>query len=115
MVSYSCPLEPRLPSWLSSPLCIARTVTASLPRRAHPARPIAGLGGSRTQQTKDVTPGLPPALRRVVADGALGIGATAVMTLPMALRWRAQPALPPGPVVITERVERLLGAAPEGH
>jgi hypothetical protein len=51
----------------------------------------------------------------VVADGALGIGATAVMTLPMALRWRAQPALPPGPVVITERVERLLGAAPEGH
>src|SRR3954452_16423947 len=35
------------------------------------------------------------------------------MTVPMALWWRAQPALAPGPKVITERVEQLLGAAPD--
>src|SRR3954471_19185333 len=74
-----------------------------------------GLAGRRWQQTREVKSNLRPALRRAVADGARGVAATAVMTVPMALRWRAQPNLPPGPMVITERIERLLGVAPDEH
>lgn len=42
-----------------------------------------------------------------------GIAATVVMSLPMAVRWAAQPRVPPPPMIVAERAQRALGLQPE--
>src|SRR4051794_33971916 len=59
---------------------------------------------------KDASVRRPPQIVRAALDGAV---ATAVMSVPMLLRWLLQPDQPPPPKVVAENVQRRIGIAPE--
>jgi hypothetical protein len=48
----------------------------------------------------------------VLKDALRGAAATAVMSLPMGVRWLAQSDVPPPPMTIAERVQRAVGVEP---
>jgi uncharacterized membrane protein YagU involved in acid resistance len=48
----------------------------------------------------------------MMREALRGVAATAVMSVPMALRWAAQPRVQPPPMVIAEGLQRKLGLEP---
>jgi hypothetical protein len=51
----------------------------------------------------------------MLRDPVRGAAATALMSVPMAVQWLAQPGVPPPPMVIAERLQRRFGLKPEAR